>query len=148
MSNFAWWYYTLNFSCSLHFQWPWRYVKVTPVSNSVNLKFYLLYPIKWKLFRMLSTSRRSLIFHYFWLSPMFKGHNWRVSECDKRILVCFLTDTVQTQFFKLCTSLAWGLPIHTRFVSRSQVFQNYKLQIIFFRSLSTVVWTLCGSYVH
>ena len=47
--NFAWWYYTLSFTRSLHFQWFPHYWKVTAVSTSFRWNFYVLIWLSWNL---------------------------------------------------------------------------------------------------
>ena len=85
MSNFAWWYYTLTFTCSLHFQWPWHYFKVTAVSKSFNKNFYVLIQLSWNFKELLSMLSRSWMYRYSWLSHTFKGDNWHVSRFNKNL---------------------------------------------------------------
>ena len=146
MSDFAWWYYTLGFTCSLYFQWPWHYFKVTAVSDSFNRKFYVPIRLSWNFVGLVSPESRSWIYCYFRLSRVFKGANWRVSWFAKFRGHCS-SDIFRTLHDYV---LVWGLPIHTEFddfdlVSRSQVCQNHKLQIVFLILVHcslNVVWCL------
>ena len=65
MSNFAWWYYTLSFTCS--------------AVSKFSLRFDVLIQLSWYFVGLLSTSSRSWICNYFWLATIFKGDNWCVS---------------------------------------------------------------------
>ena len=98
-SNFSWSYYTLNFICSLYFQWVWHYFKVTAVSNSINWKFYVLIRLSWNFVEFFKYIKQ--VVNCFWLSHIFKGDNWRISWFDKTFTVGFFTDTAQARFFKL-----------------------------------------------
>ena len=101
----------------------------------------------------LSKSYRQWICHYFSLSHIFKGDNWHFFGINKK-LSCWLfgrhcfRDVFQTL---PDYNLAQGLAIHISFddidfISRSQVCQNHRLQILF-RFLSTVVdW--CNIAIH
>ena len=51
---------------------------VTAVSNSFNCKFYVLFQWSWNFVQLLTTSSRSWIYHYFWVSHIFKGDNWHI----------------------------------------------------------------------
>ena len=53
MSDFAWWYYSLNFTHSYRFQWPWLYF--TAASNSFSYKLYLLIRLSWNFVQLLIT---------------------------------------------------------------------------------------------
>ena len=66
---------------------------------------------------------------------MFKGDNWHISQFEKQN---------KTNKKLHGYNLAWGLHCQSRFddldfVSRSQVYQKYKLQIVCFGFLSYVV---------
>ena len=83
MSIFAWWYYTLSCTCSLHFQWPWHYFKVTKVSNSFYWNWYVLIRLRWNFEELLSTltfayiQGRLLAWFLIWQKPyrwLFHGH--------------------------------------------------------------------------
>ena len=146
LSNFALWYYTLRFSCTLHFQWPWLYFKVTAISNSFDWKFNVSIWLSWNFVVLLSASSRS---YYVWLLHLFKGDNLYVFWFDKYFIISFFTNTVQARFFKLCIiiTLLGGLPDYTRFddldpVWRWLVCQNYYCKLLFFRLLSTIVWNV------
>ena len=71
----------------------------------------------------------------FWLAHISKG--------DNLLVFCFFTDTVQARSFKFCIIITlFRVYQHNRFdnpdlVSRSQVCQNHKQQIIF------SPWFLC-----
>ena len=139
MCNFAWWYCTLSFTCSLHFQWPWHYFKVTAVSNNLNWKFYVIVRLSWNFEGLLSTLSRS------WISPLLPPFffNFRtysreiidvVANLTKTLIVDFFANTVQWVLFCFFQTLhydnlAWGVPVHTWFdniyiVSRSQVSES------------------------
>ena len=67
------------------------------------------------------------------------------SDLTRDLNVGFSADTVYRRSFKLCmiNNLAWGLAVHTRcddieLISRSQVHQNHKQQIVV-RFLSTFI---------
>ena len=171
MSNFAWWYYTLSLTCSLHSQWPLHYFKVTVVPNSFNWKFYVIIRLSRNFVGLLSIPNRSWIYHcflsvcllifFFKLSHTFKGDDWHVSWFDSNFYHWLITDTVQASFLfcflffsKLCIIVTLlgvyqfisGLMILTLFQGHRRVrTTNCKL---FSRSLSTVVETLYGSYIH
>ena len=105
MPNFAWWQFSLSFMYSYYFQWPWLYFKVTAVSNSFNWKFCVLIRLNWNLVRLLMTSSKLWIYHYFWFSHMFKGDDWRISWFQKKkkiFNVGFFSDAVKARSFKLC----------------------------------------------
>ena len=114
LSNFAWLYYSLSFTCPYHFQWLWSYFKVTAVANSFTWKFYVHIWLSWNFVGLLSTSSRLWIYHYFWLSHIFKEDNWGIFWSDKNFNVSFFMDTVYS--FKLCLFItllsvfAWLLP--------------------------------------
>ena len=79
---------------------------------------------------------------------MFKGDNWHVFWFDNNFNFGFLVDTLKEVFQTVHNyDLAWGLAIHTRFyyldlISRSQVCQIHKLQIVF-RILVHCSWKKC-----
>ena len=132
MSEFAWWYYTLSFTSSLHFQWPWHYFKVTAVSSIFDWIFYVLIQLSCNFIRLLSTSSK------LWTLPLF----FTFAHIQGRFLTYFLIwqKLYRWLFHGHCSSevfqtlhydnLAWGLPIHTWFndldlVSKSKVCQNH-----------------------
>ena len=150
MSNFAWWYYTVSITCSLNFQWPWHYFKVTAVSNSFNWNFYVLVQLSWSseivkyiqagheyttIFDLCTYSREVIDVFPDLTTTFSLAFSWTLSEVFQLL-----------HYF----NFAWGLPIHLRFddfdlVSRSQVCQNHKLQIVFLILVHcslNVVWCL------
>ena len=126
MSNFAWWY-SLTFTHSYHFQWPWlyfyysvlffMYFKVTAVSDSFDWKFFVLMEVE--------------TLYNCWLCQVVHEHTnvfkfctcWReiidIFPCFKKknpaILPSF-SDTVIARSFKLCMiiTLLEGLHCHCR----------------------------------
>ena len=54
------------------------------MSNSFNWKFYVHIQLSWNFVRLLITSSRLWIYHYFWFSHMFKGDNWHISWFGKK----------------------------------------------------------------
>ena len=95
-------YCLLSFTCLLHFRWLWHYFKITAVSESFNRNFFCSHPIKLKLCRIVKYIKQVMnIYHYFWLSQIFKGDDWCVSWLEKSSIVGFFKDTVQAKFFKL-----------------------------------------------
>ena len=106
MSNFEWCYYTLSFTCSLCFQWPWRYFKVLAVSDIFNWKCYVLVRLSWNFVGLLSTSNRSGVYRSFWLWQMFKGHNWHVSWFNKNFIVGYFIFWLMKNV-SLCNNDQW-----------------------------------------
>ena len=164
MSNFAWRYYTLSFTCSLHFQWPWGYFKVTAMSHTFNWKCYVLIRLSWNMVALLSTSHKSWLYHYFLLSHRFMGANWLVSRFDRNFIFGFFTDTVHVRFLKLCiiTTLL-GVYQFIPDLMTLTVFQGHMcIRIINSNKkfsgwvgggggnkfLFTVAYMLCGFHIH
>ena len=100
-----WWYLPLSFTCSLHFQWPWHYFKVTTVSSIFNWEFFVLIQLSWNFVGVLSTSSRSWICHSRLLSRIC-AHLRQVIDIflalTKTLLFIYFTDTVQMMIFNLC----------------------------------------------
>ena len=118
------------------------------------LKILCSLPIKLKLCRIAKDPSRSWMYHYFWLSLIFKGDNRRVSCFDKNFFVDFFMDSVQMNFFKRCIIVTLlriyqflpGLMTLTLFQDhRCVAIINCRL---FYRFLSTVAQMLYGSYIH
>ena len=92
------------------------YIKVTAVSNSCNWKFLCVYLNKLLNFvRLLITSSRSWVYHYFWFLHVFRGHIWHISSFGKKKKkkrnLAFFSDTIKARPLKLCmviTSL-WSI---------------------------------------
>ena len=108
-------------------------------SVTLNWKLYVFMQLSWNFVWSLSTSTRSWIYHYLFLllSHVFRWDNSHVSWFNKNFVVDLFMDTVSGKFFQLhYYNLALDLQIRTRFydldlVSRSQVCQIHKLQIVF-----------------
>ena len=47
--------------------------------------FYVHIWLSWNFVGLLSTSSRWGIYHYFWLSHIFKGDNWHISMFEKKL---------------------------------------------------------------
>ena len=83
----------------------------------------------WSFVGLLSTSSRSWIYYYFWLSHKFIGDNWHISWLDNNFHVSFWWTLWKWDFF--LSNFAWLLPclgstsLHQVYdvdlVSRSQV---------------------------
>ena len=89
MSDFAWWHCTLSSTCSLHFECPWHYLKVTAVSNIFNWKFYALIRLSWNFVGLLSTLSESCKYYCCWLLRVFKGDNWHFLIWQKLLSLAF-----------------------------------------------------------
>ena len=102
MPNFAWWYYTLNSTSSLQFQWPWHDFKVTAVPNNCNWKFHVLIHISWNFVGLLSTWTSSWIYHYFiyFCICLREIIDMFPDLTKKKKIFGFFTNT--SKFFKLC----------------------------------------------
>ena len=86
------------------------------------------YPVKLKLCKIVKLvkvdNESTTIFHFCTC--------WREISSYKNLNIGFLVDTIWGRF----SNFVWGLAIHVRFddfdpISRSQICQNYKLQIAF-----------------
>ena len=84
MSNFAWWYYSLSFTCSYHFQRLLPYFKVTAMSNSFKWEFFVPIQLSWKFIGLLGMSSRSWIYHLFWWSYILKENKWHISSFERK----------------------------------------------------------------
>ena len=111
LSNFGWWYCWLSSIHLYHSQWHWLYFKVTAVSSSYSLKFYVPIRLSWDFVLYLITSSRSWIYHYFLFSRMFKGDNWHVSSCGKKLTLAFSQTPHFSKIFQTLhdCNLDWGL---------------------------------------
>ena len=87
---------------------------------------------------------------------MFKGGNWHMK---KTFNVGFFLDAIKAWSFKLLiiTTMVgvYIVILLSRFDNvdfaltlRAQVCQKYKLQIVYFGFMSSVVFTWCGCYIH
>ena len=122
----------------------------------LNWKCYVLFWLSWNIARLLSTSSRSWIDNYFGLLHIFKGDNWYVSWFDRNFIVGFFMDTVQAEFFQLCTVITLlgvyqfiiGFMILTLFQGhRCVVFITYVIFFpIFMLSLSPPPPAHCGAF--
>ena len=158
MSDFAWWYCSLSFTCSYHFWWPLPYFKVTAVSNSSNLRFYLLIQLSWNFIGLLSTSSRSWIYH------LFGGCIGGVHTYSREITdvhphlgkknVGFFLDIIKARSSRLFMVMimlgvyivSLGLMTLTLFQSHKCVRNvNCKLHVL---DSCPRVWGLYGSYTH
>ena len=131
-------------------------------------KIYVLIWLGWNFVGLLCTPSRSKQIHCYWLWHIFEGDNRRVSWFDKSFIVGFFTDTVLARFFKNCITITlfWGSTISYQFWWPWPCFKvtdmsESWLQIVLFvfvfvvvvvvcfsRFLSTVILTLCGSYMY
>ena len=126
LSNFAWWCYSLSFTCLYHFQWPWPYSKVTGVSNSFNWKCDVLMWLSWNFLGLLSMSCRAWICHLFCWVHIFKGDNYIFSFGEKYQCWVFLRHHERTIVQTLHGySLAWVLFHHFRLMTLT-LFQGYR----------------------
>ena len=150
MSGFAWWHYTLSFSCSLRVQWLWYSFNVTAESNSFNWKFYVLDRLSWNFAGVLCTPSRSWIYHYL---PLLYHYDFRTYwreiidafEIWQKLYCWHFHGRCSGEVFQIWIkiNLPWSLPIYAKLddldlVSRSQVCQNKKNANSFSRFLSTV----------
>ena len=132
MSNFAWRYYSLNFTCSCHFQWPWPYFKVTVMSNTFNWKIWVLIQLSSNFVGSSSKSSRKWIYHYFSLLHIFKGDDWRVFWFDKKLKRC----AVATYIENIMHDISRVNGVHSReiismffFSQMSGLFKNFNIGI-------------------
>lgn len=71
----SWWYYSLCFTCSHHFQPHWPVFSFLFLSDLIlNFAWYLI------------TLTQSWNYHHFRPSQVLKGDNWRVSDVIKTLL--------------------------------------------------------------
>ena len=127
MSNFVWWCYILSFTCSLHFQWPWLFSKVTVVSNSFNRKFYVLIWLSWNFVELWIIASRSWIDHLFFLNILHKGDNRHISSFERREKRIFFLDTVKARSFWLCMIITLlGVYIFTVGLTTLTLFQDHR----------------------
>ena len=92
VSNFAFWYYSLSFTCSYHFQWTWPYFKVTSLSMTFIWTKYIVIWLSWNFIRLLNALSRSWIYiNFFWQAHIFQGDNWRISSFRTHIHTKALT---------------------------------------------------------
>ena len=73
--NLPWWYYSLSFTCSYQFQWPWQYFKVKRVSNSSYWNFMLLSNYL-KLDGIVKYVKQIMNVSPIWWLQTSKGGNW------------------------------------------------------------------------
>ena len=69
-------YYSLSFTCSYHFQWPWLYCWGTTMSNSFNWECYVLIWFRWNFAGLLCKSFRDI---------------FTFAHIQRRQLTCFLS---------------------------------------------------------
>ena len=107
------WYYTLSFTCSLHFQWSWHYFKVTAVSNSLNWKSYVI----WLSWNFVGLHWAGHEYTTFFTSALFRDDRHFFFWCDKNIYCWLFHRHCSSEVFQTLDyyNLAWGLPNHTRF---------------------------------
>ena len=123
------------------------------MSNNFHRKFLFSYPIKLKLCEILQYIEKiiNILFFFFLLSHIFKGDSWRVFMFNKKVIVGFFTYTVQARFVISMLRIYQfipGLVTLTLFQCKGCVrIINGKLFLCFLL-LSTIVQTLCGSYIH
>ena len=101
MSNFAWWYYLLSFTCSYHIHWVWLYLKLTAVS--IFFTENCMFLSKFKLHKIVKYVKMIMNISLFWRSLVFKGDKtgiWSFWK-EKKKNVYFFPDTITARFFKL-----------------------------------------------
>ena len=102
MSNFAWWYNSLSFTHSYHFQWPRLHLNVTAVSNGFNWKFYVLIRLGWNFVQLLIMSSRSWICTVLSFAHV-QGRLLTIFLFEKKsFIIRFFSDIIKARFFKLC----------------------------------------------
>ena len=132
MSNFAWplpvHYTSSDLDC----------FKVIAVSNNFDWKFHVLFQLSWNFIGLLSTLSRSWIYHYFFFFCTYSREIIDVFLIWQKLFHWLFHRHCSNEIFQTLHNynLAWGLPVLTRFddlniVSRSQVYQTHKLQIVF-----------------
>ena len=151
MSNFVRWCFSLSFTNSYHFQWPWMYLKVTVVSNSIDWKFYVFIWLRRNFLGSLSGSNRSWIYQFWGRSHVFsfKGDHLHISSFGQKLMLAF-SWTPLTRGLSNCIShnLAQGLhwyffrfddlDLDLDLFSQSQFRLKHKLQIVFSMFLTLV----------
>ena len=98
------------------------------VSNSSNWKFYVLIQFSWYFVLLLITLCRPRIYHYFWVSHLFKEDTWHISSFAKeKNYVGFFSDTINPRSFKLCLTITLlGLYIFNVSLMTLGLFQGHR----------------------
>ena len=117
MWNFAWWYYTLSFTCSWLFQWPRFYFKVTAVSNSFNWKCYVLFWFKLKLCTIVRYVKQVNNIPLFLAFEHIYGKKLMCFLIWQNLYYLLFYGHFSREVFQALHyyHLAWGLPMHTGF---------------------------------